>query len=463
MTQEQNAIWRFFASVRLALITLFLLALTSIIGTLIPQGKPPAFYIQEYGLNLARFFLTLNIPHMYSSWWFIALLGLFSNNLIVCTIERLPNVWRMVFLDNLDTDPERLAKMELRHQAVADLPTGSTAERLQQILARAGWHKSARRDRGEGIMIFAQQGAWSRFGVYAVHLSILIIFTGAIIGVFFGFKAGVTLSEGGSTTEIYQRGSDRPIPLGFELRCDSFDINYYDNGMPREYRSDLTIIDPARDIPRQESIIVNDPLDYKGLTFYQSNYEPLREFTITLSNQESGAEKLFRISPGQQVSWPEIGISFGIISLTSNREGMAQRIKIWFNDNNGAEPTVFWLGNKQQMDIARSGRNFTIQARQMFVTSLEVVKDPGVFVVYLGCSLLLLGLYVAFFFSHQRLWVYITPVSDENRKGGGGGNGSKILLCGTSNKNRDVFERRFAALITALNQDKTLDIPEVGS
>ena len=111
MKKTENTVWRFFASVRLALFTLLILATTSIIGTLIPQGKPPEFYIEAFGPRTALFFQMLDVPNMYGSWWFISLLFLFSNNLIVCTIDRLPNVWKMVVMNNLDTDPERLEKM----------------------------------------------------------------------------------------------------------------------------------------------------------------------------------------------------------------------------------------------------------------------------------------------------------------------------------------------------------------
>jgi cytochrome c biogenesis protein len=103
MKKSENSIWRFFASVKLALFTLLILSVTSIIGTLIPQKNPPDFYLQEYGVNMARFFQILDVPNMYNSWWFVSLLLLFSVNLIVCTIDRLPNVWRMVVMDNLDT------------------------------------------------------------------------------------------------------------------------------------------------------------------------------------------------------------------------------------------------------------------------------------------------------------------------------------------------------------------------
>ncbi|MDP2757512.1 MAG: cytochrome c biogenesis protein ResB, partial [Desulfurivibrionaceae bacterium] len=99
MKKTENMVWRFFASVRLALFSLLILATTSIIGTLIPQKNPPEFYIENFGQRTAQFFQMLDVPNMYNSWWFTSLLLLFSINLNVCTIDRLPNVWKMVVMN----------------------------------------------------------------------------------------------------------------------------------------------------------------------------------------------------------------------------------------------------------------------------------------------------------------------------------------------------------------------------
>ena len=72
MTNTKNSIWRFFASVKLALATLIILAITSIIGTLIKQGQPDTYYVEEYGSALARLFEQLSLTEMYSAWWFVA-------------------------------------------------------------------------------------------------------------------------------------------------------------------------------------------------------------------------------------------------------------------------------------------------------------------------------------------------------------------------------------------------------
>ena len=92
--KKKNVLWDFFASVKLALFTLITLAVTSIIGTIIPQGEPMSFYVQNFGPATATVFKYLDVPDMYNAWWFLSLLVLFSINLTVCSLERIPNVIR---------------------------------------------------------------------------------------------------------------------------------------------------------------------------------------------------------------------------------------------------------------------------------------------------------------------------------------------------------------------------------
>jgi cytochrome c biogenesis protein len=72
-------------------------------------------------------------------------------------------------------------------------------------------------------------------------------------------------------------------------------------------------------------------------------------------------------------------------------------------------------------------------------TGLQVTKDPGVWVVWVGCSLMILGLIVSFFFSHKRVWVRI-PKSP----------GGDIVLAGSTNKNRVGFEKSFGQLVDGI-------------
>ena len=89
--------WDLFASVRLTVGVLLALAGTAIIGTLIPQTQPAAFYAAKYGEAGARLIAALQIDDMYRSHWFQALILMLAANILVCSVARLKTVWKIVF------------------------------------------------------------------------------------------------------------------------------------------------------------------------------------------------------------------------------------------------------------------------------------------------------------------------------------------------------------------------------
>lgn len=449
MTKTKNTVWRFFASVKLALATLITLAITSIIGTLIKQGQPDTYYVEEYGQSLARLFEQLSFTEMYSAWWFVALLCLFAVNLIVCSIERLPNVWRQMKADNLAIEVRQLESMGTSQRLEAGLAVSAAAQQLKLVMAKAGW-KTPRQLNRDGTTLFAvQKGAWTRLGVYIVHLSILIVLVGAIIGSLFGFQAYVFIPEGTSTSNIYLRKDKQPVALGYALQCDWFEKSYYANGMIKQYRADLSVIDPERQTPYTKSVIVNDPLSYRGLNFYVGDGFPMDEYFVVIRNQKTLAEQAFRIAPEQDIPWKGSTGTFRIAQVERDEEGNALRAKISFGTENSSESSDFWINNQGTVTLRQQDGSYTFTYRQLYSTLLLVTRDPGVMTVYFGFCLMVLGLVISFFMSHRRIWVYITPHSKS---------GSQILVSGGSNKNKPGFTRRFEALILALEQDAKLSV-----
>ncbi|MCB2183063.1 MAG: cytochrome c biogenesis protein ResB [Desulfobulbaceae bacterium] len=438
MSKKKNSIWSFFASVKLALLVLFLLAISSVIGTVIPQNSPAETYVKMYGENMARLFQTLDIPDMYNSWWFVTLLILLALNLIVCTIERLPSVWRLVVLDNLQTDIGRLGKMRSRKEITTSKSPEEAASQVKAGLSEAGW-KASEASRDDGTLLFAQKGPWTRLGVYVVHTSILVIFAGAMVGSYFGYKGSVMIPETRSTDEIYKFGSNEAIKLGFEVLCKKFTLSHYPNGAPKEFRSDLVILENGKEV-LSKSIVVNDPLNYKGLTFYQSSYQSYQKFLTSIANNETRNQDRFLIEPGKQVKWDGEKVTFGIINRDMTDTPGKFRYKIWFANESGvAEP--FWIVDGDTTIVKHGGKEYTFALKEFFATGLQVTKDPGVWGVYIGCGLMLLGLYVAFFLSHRRIWVYIKK-ADEN---------TTVLVSGNSNKNKQAFEKSFDAVSQAIS------------
>ncbi len=439
MSNKKNSIWSFFASVKLALFVLFFLAIASVIGTVIPQNSPPDAYVQEFGANMARFFQILDITDMYNSWWFISLLIMLALNLTICTIERLPNVWSLVVQDNLQTDIDRLAKMRPSKEILTAIPLDEAANRARASLAENGW-RAQEAPRDSGILLFAQKGPWTRFGVYAVHTSILVIFAGAMIGSHFGYKGSVMIPETRSADTIFSFNNEEPIKLGFEVLCKRFTLTHYANGAPKEFRSDLAILENGKEV-LTKSIVVNDPLSYKGHTFYQSSYQSYKKFLVSLTDNQTKQTEAFLIEPGKEIKWPAEDVTFGIINREMTETPFLYKYKVWFKDSTGiAEP--FWITDGDTITVTRGGKDYTFALKEFFATGLQVTKDPGVWYVYIGCTLMLLGLMVAFFLSHRRIWVYIKQEGDT----------TSVLLSGNANKNRPTFEKNFDAVTRSLDE-----------
>lgn len=444
--KKKNPVWAFFASVKLALFLLFILAATSIIGTVVQQNQSPANYVKQYGENMANLMQTLNITDMYNSWWFISLLGIFCINLIVCSLERIPNVIRMVRKDNLTTGSDRLAKMGIRKTLVLNKPFEQGKQSVADFLSEKGW-KTDEREKDDGVLLFSQKGGWTRFGVYIVHLSILVILLGAVIGSSnfaakvlhkpdFAFKGSIMVPETRETDFIYAFQTGNKIDLGFTVRCDFFTIEYYSNGMPKTYLSKATVLEDGKEILSTD-LEVNTPLTYKGITFYQSSYQPYSDFVVRLTNKTTGVSKADIVSASRQINWQETGATFGILKKENYREAV-QRIKIWFSDNQG-EPSIFWVNNGQEAIIKRPSGEYSMTVKQLYATGLQVTKDPGVWFVYTGCGMMLLGLFVAFFMSHRKIYAFVHEEDGQ----------TKVLFAGSAHKNKVGFEKTFTALVDA--------------
>lgn len=454
-SRKKNPVWAFFASVRLALFLLFILAATSIFGTVIQQNQPAAQYVKEYGEKTAHLFQVLELTDMYNSWWFLSLLGIFSLNLIVCSLERIPNVIRLVKKDNLTIKTEQLARMKIRKTLALPLPPEQSVRRVTDYLHGRGW-KTTKREKDGGILLFAQRGAWTRFGVYIVHLSILVILIGAVIGspTFarkvlhnekFAFKGSIMIPESRETNFIYSFANGKKIDLGFTVRCNYFTIEYYANGMPKTYLSKVSVLENGKPVPLKDGSTVHDlkvnkPLTYRGITFYQSSYQPYSDFLTVLVDKKTNQKENRIIGGGTQIKSKILPVSFGIINQEVRGEAV-QRIKIWFSDNQ-ADPAIFWVNNGQKAIIKRPSGEYELTVKQLYATGLQVTKDPGVWFVYVGCGMMLFGLFVAFFMSHRKIYAFIREEAGQ----------TTLIFAGSAHKNKVGFEKIFSRLVDEFQQ-----------
>jgi cytochrome c biogenesis protein len=441
-----SAVWRLFASIRLTFVLLLSLAATSIIGTLIPQNDDPAFYVARFGETTYRFFSALGLFDMYHSWWFQLLMLLLAANVVVCSADRISAGRRILFVRRPRFHAGRFLNLPQRAAFDDERPPASLKPLFAAYARRKLKALQVDADE-EGFMIFGETGRWTRFGVYVVHLSVVLLLVGGLIGSIFGFDGFVTIPEGESVQQIRLRSSGEPLTLGFSIRCDDFSVSFYESGAPKEFRSSLTILENGQPVLKKD-IIVNDPLRYGGISIFQSSYGtlPAGAAVLSFTSRETGMVYTKKAAIGAEITLPE---NFGTFVLTELRRQALFRghpvgdaLVGRLTPPGGSPEEVVLPIRFPTFDKMRKGHVVIAvdEVKEKYYTGLQVNKDPGVWVVYAGFVLMIVGCFVTFFTAHQQVAVAARSL----------GTGSRVTVTGTANKNKAAVESRVERLAAAL-------------
>jgi cytochrome c biogenesis protein len=466
-----DRIWKSLSSVKLAIFILIFLALTSIIGTIVEQRAEQstniALLAKFFGDNLAptvyNVFVKLGFMDMYRSWWFVGLLIFFSLNLIVCSLERFPKTLRLVRTPMRPLGEKAVRTLPVKREVLVKTDARRARDEVFNSLTSSKY--KVFESTGEGtVQFYSQKGGYTRFGVYVVHLSILLIFIGAIIGAWFGFGGFLNLPEGGSSSVIYA-GQGKSIPLGFTVKCNWYDTSYYSGtDSPQDFKSELVVIDNGREVVTKE-IEVNSPLTYKGVTFYQSSYgmipNAVGEFILKVVPL-NGQAKTLRLVIGEGFEIPGTGIRGTIINfstalardprsgaLTTYGDKMTNPAVAIEIEEPGKEKYTGWFLRRYPNTWVLPGSGHQIQFLDYWgveYTGLSVSKDPGVWLIYFACIIMTIGLYACFFMNNRKIWISIVPES------GGKKNQVKIVAGATANKNKLALEHHLEHIVSRVLQ-----------
>ena len=453
MTEKSNKkgasfLWSLFSSMRLTFALLIILAITSIFGTVIPQQQEAVRFAQELSPGLLRFFELLGLFDLYHSPWFRAIIGLLALNLVICSINRLPTTLKLFKapsrpdrskpFENLP--PERSLLVKKGAEDVGNHVASSLRKRYRRVVFKS----TAERD-----YLYAEKGRYSYFGVYLVHFSVLLILMGGIIGSMFGFDAYVNILEGDTVDSIVLRKDMTSMRLGFSVHCEEFSVEYYDNGSPKEFRSDLGFLIEGK-LVKKGSLLMNQPITFGGITFYQSSYGSIPGKVHLRIQKDEGVlgESIIRVERGETFSLPGSESQIEILDTVSNlNEMMGPAALISVKPKDGEE-IRFWVF--QEIERLRkqypeamfqsprmnpsSFKPYTFLLEELesrSYTGLQANKDPGVSLVWLGCFIMVAGFVMTFFSSHRRIWVRISKSKDKAR----------ISVAGRTNRNPLALEK----------------------
>jgi len=186
--------WRQLTSMRTALILLFLLALGSVPGSVIPQtavDSVRASRWQEQHPQLTPVYEKLGLFSVYDSVWFSAIYILLMISLVGCIVPRLRVYWRGVRA-RPPKAPRHLDRMREYHLLESDEEPAVALEQARAALRRKRYRVdvSEAGDRDDGS-VSAERGYLREAGNLLFHLSVLIVLVGFAAGSLWGFKGGV--------------------------------------------------------------------------------------------------------------------------------------------------------------------------------------------------------------------------------------------------------------------------------
>ena len=445
--EKSGALLGWLSSLKLTLVLFFALAAASVIGTLLPQEISLPELKEHFSPATASLINFLAFNDLYHSTWFRILLLLLCTNLVACTVDRFPKTIRLLRRFETPFDSQKLSKFGLSSSIVTALPI----ERTQSIVESALSETFGRMNRIEServggpgpVCAVSETGRWSRLMVYMVHLSVLVVLVGAFAGSYLGFKGSMNLIEGETSDKVMLTEGDSVTELPFALRCDKFEVSFYDTGAPKEFKSDLSVIQNGREVLKR-SIIVNDPLTYEGITFYQASYgTSLKQAEIELTDPDSGKKIAMTLPFRQPVTIPDTNDQLMIADYQEDLMRVGQAIELVYGKQ-GRQSSAQWIlidrpyhGNRIENYLVRVTR--IDKAR---FTGLQVKKDPGIWLVWAGFTLMTLAIGLTFYSSHRKLWVCIEP----DKKG----NKTIVTLAGRASRNAQAFEEQFGALRASL-------------
>lgn len=423
------------ADLRLAIILLLSIALFSISGTIIEQGQSVSFYQNNYpedpailGFLSWKVILTLGLDHVYTTWWFVTLLVVFGSSLTACSFTRqlptLKSARRWQYYKRPSQFEKLALSTELSHLT------------LDQLIPELKQHRY--KIFQEGNQIYARKGIIGRIGPIVVHISMLIILVGAIWGAFTGFMAQEMVATGETfqVKNIFEAGklSKAQIPQDWQVRVNDFWIDYTQEGEIDQFYSDLSVVDLKGNELKQETIHVNQPLRYDGVTFYQTdwgiaavkvqiNNSPIFRLPMAKLNEE-GEGNLWG-------TWVPIkpDLSQGVSLLTRDLKGT-----LLVYDTAGKLTGVVRPG----MGIEVEGITLKVQ-KLIGSTGLQIKADPGIPIVYTGFGLLMVGVVMSYV-SHSQIWALKVDNS--------------LYLGGKTNRAQVGFEQEFLAILTALEKQQ---------
>ena len=429
---QRLAAWM--SDLRLAIGLLVLIAVASGIGTVIPQREPEGLYHQLYdatpwlGVLQADGVLGLQLDHVYSSGWFLALMAWLALSLLLCSWRRQWPALQAALRWIDYRSARQLSKLSVAETLpVAGLPPASPEQQLvalEQRLRAGGWQVQPAEGR-----LAARRGLLGRVGPLLVHAGLVVLMLGAAWGSLGGQRQEQFLAPGRSLELLDSRGHSQ-----LTLALDAFAVQRDPAGRPEQFSSQLRILEgdgsEGTELLKTAEISVNHPLRFRGITLYQADW------ALAAINVQLGRSPVLQL-PLQ--TFPQLGEQVWGLVLPTRPDG-SEPVLLTLSSEQGPVD-VYGADGQLVAQLPVGGEAGLVKELPVRVASvlpasgILLKRDPGVPLVYGGFAIALLGGGLSLIATRQ-LWAVVEA--------------GQLHVAGLCNRNLTAFARELPALLAEL-------------
>ncbi len=423
-----DRIWRFFCSVRAAVVEIIILAILVLLGTLrgsdAPQWLADAVPFTQPAVDwLYDWDVFHSLPLM-------LILGVLCVAIVVCTLNRVPGIWKTIVDPTVRTSRGFIESAELSatYQSSAE-PAAAVAE-LENALGKHRY-RLLHESHGSDTHFYADKNRFAKLGTFPFHLALILMLIGGIVGARYGFREMSFVVPEGSIREVGHG-------TGLSVELIKFNDSWREEGIPAEYRSELVIWKDGEPV-KDGSITVNNPLTHDNVTFYQTSYGQAATFRVT----DSEGRVLFDDSiplglytaaanpdaPAGLQSLPQIGAQLNVIGPDEDPQNAPELDDLQLRsgqmfvqlrqtaEDGSVERLSGVVDHGQTITLGNVNIEFLRERR---FTLLQVASNPGIPIFFAASFLLVGGLAITFYFPHRRIRGIVAQAT--------GGDGSRVLM-----------------------------------
>lgn len=302
-----RSLFELMSSMRFAISLLSILAVASIVGTVLKQAEPYGNYLIQFGPFWFEAFEKLGLYDVYHAAWFLLILTFLVASTSVCITRNAPNFVREMKSFREHVSEQSLNAFKHKHEATTELAPEVLAVNAQRYLEGQGY-KVKSLPREDGMLLAAKAGSWNRLGYLLAHSAIVMICIGGLMDgnlVFKvqqllgykkietrdipqskvpaisrlspsnpSFRGSVQIPEGSSADVAFLNVADGYLvqELPFTVGLKQFRIEHYTTGQPKSFESDIELFDKSGKKIKEATIAVNHPLVYDGVAIYQASF-----------------------------------------------------------------------------------------------------------------------------------------------------------------------------------------------